>query len=88
MLVLFAVMLAITGSLHFYIWARLVRDTGLGAPWRSLVTVGIVTLGALMPLSFFVSRTRPEPFRPLSYVVFVWMGMLLLLFLTLRLLRM
>jgi predicted MPP superfamily phosphohydrolase len=78
-----AVMSSLTGLLHYYVWARLVRDTALPAPYRGAATVAIILLGLAIPLSFMLSRVLAQAFRPLSWVVFTWMGTLLLLFLTL-----
>ncbi len=36
--------IAILGGVHFYLWARLVRDPGLAEPWRRVVTVALVNL--------------------------------------------
>ena len=33
------VSLGIVGGLHYFLWARLVRDAGLPAPFRQLATV-------------------------------------------------
>jgi hypothetical protein len=60
-----------------------VRDTALPAPYRGAATVAIILLGLAIPLSFLLSRVLAQTFRPMSWVVFTWMGTLLLLFLTL-----
>lgn len=62
--------------LHYYIWARLIRDTGLGNPWRSRLTVLLALLGLLIPLGLFFSRFAPRPVAgPVMSVVYTWLGM-------------
>src|SRR5438477_258347 len=37
-LIFASVSLSLMFGLHYYVWARLVRDTGLPPPWRALAT--------------------------------------------------
>ena len=66
----------ILGSLHYYVWARLVRDPQLGAPWASLATWAIVALGVLLvvaiPSAFVLPRNVSAP---IEWAAFVWMGL-------------
>jgi len=81
-IVFFSLMMALTGGLHVWMWARLVRDTRLPSPWGRVLTVAIIALGLSMPLSFLVFRVLGR--RTLSIIAwpaYVWMGMLLFLFL-------
>jgi len=62
--------------LHYYIWARLIRDMGLAAPWRGRLTVLLALLGFLIPLGLFSSRFAPRPVAgPVMDVVYTWLGM-------------
>lgn len=62
-------------GLHFYIWVRLVRDTGLKDPWRLAATVTLVLLGLLIPAGLIFAHA---PFRyavpPLLWVIYTWLG--------------
>ena len=78
-----AVVLTVAVGIHYYLWARLVRDPSLPAPWRTLATAAIVLLGAGVPLSLFVGRKYPEAGRVLAWPAFVWMGLMFLLFVSL-----
>src|SRR4051794_23514076 len=83
-LVFFGVSFAILGGLHYYFWARLVRDPGLPQPWRSVLTIALIVLCVSMPASFALGRLlSPAHARWLLWPVYVWMGSLLFLFLAL-----
>ena len=76
----FSLFLTITWTvlfgLHYYIWARLIRDTGVGYPWRGWLTVLLALLGVLIPLGMIFHRFAP-PFltKPLMWAVYSWLGM-------------
>src|SRR4051812_38270307 len=76
-----AVALSILGAVHFYFWLRLVHDTQLPQPWFALATTGLVLAAASIPFSL-ITRGRKTPITFLSYV---WIGTLGLLFLSLLL---
>ncbi len=70
--------LSLMGALHFYIWARLVRDTALPDPWRAAASVLIVLLYVTMPVSFYLYVARKRLAKYLVWPGFIWMGMLLI----------
>src|SRR5579859_1124650 len=71
-------------GLHYYFWLRLVRDTALPSPWRQIASWAIVALGLSLPLPFLASRlVGRAAARALAWPVFVWMGMILLLLVSL-----
>src|SRR6187455_3234008 len=74
----FTIMLTVVGGVHYYIWARLVRDLGLPAVWHRALTAAIVVLFLLIPLSFFVRRSGGAWTVPLVWVSAFWMGLILL----------
>jgi predicted MPP superfamily phosphohydrolase len=81
-LVALLVVAALTWSIHRYLWARLVRDPAWPPFWFKALTVLIVVLAVLVPLSFLAIRYTPRWLNvPLSWVVYTWMGLLLYLFL-------
>ncbi|HET9870452.1 MAG TPA: metallophosphoesterase, partial [bacterium] len=74
-LIFFAVFLLVLFGLHYYLWARLVRDTGLRMPWRALATAAIAGFGLLIPASFILMRAAPRTPAPLFWAVYLWMGL-------------
>jgi predicted MPP superfamily phosphohydrolase len=73
----FTVMLSLVGAVHYYLWARLVRDTVLPPAWQRLGTATVVALYLLVPVSFFLRRTGHAWAVPLIWVSSVWLGLLL-----------
>jgi predicted MPP superfamily phosphohydrolase len=79
-LLFFAVALALVGGMHFYIWTRLVRDTGVTEPWRRLLTIGIVAAAVAIPVSFVVMRARAGGLADgFVFAAMTWMGVAFLL---------
>ena len=74
-LVFVAVALCLVGGMHYYLWARLVRDPQLPEAWARVLTVTIVALGVAMPATLFAARLLPGSLaRPAIWVAFIWMG--------------
>jgi predicted MPP superfamily phosphohydrolase len=71
---------AIVAGLHYYFWARLVRDTQLAGLARHLATGAIVSLGVLVPATMLVGRMAPRLGRVLAWPGFTWLGMAFILF--------
>jgi hypothetical protein len=78
-LVFITVVLSIAVGIHYYLWARLVRDTGLPGIWRPVATVALVLLAAGMPLALYLGRRYPSAGRALAWPAFIWMGLMFLL---------
>ena len=82
MMIALAVFMAIMGAVHGYVWMRLVRDPGWGAPWGRVLGAALVTLVVMIPATFLGMRALPRALNaPLAWVAYVWMGFLLYLFL-------
>ena len=82
--VFFSVVIAIVGGMHWFFWARLVRDTHVPLPWRTWATLAVVTVAVSLPLSLVGMRRLPGALsRLLAWPIFVWIGFMFLLFLTL-----
>lgn len=74
-LVFLAVALSLVTGMHYYLWARLVRDPQLPATLARALTIALLSLGLLMPATLFASRLFPgAALRPLLYLSFIWMG--------------
>jgi predicted MPP superfamily phosphohydrolase len=81
--VFFSVMLSLTGAVHYYIWTRLVRDLALPLGVHRSLSALLLVLYLAVPASFFVWRSAMPWTKLLVWVAAVWMGMLLLLLVTL-----
>jgi predicted MPP superfamily phosphohydrolase len=73
--VFLAIALTLIGGMHYYVWARLVRDPHLPPLAARIATVLIVALGVSMPLAMIAARFFHATARPALWVVFIWMGM-------------
>ena len=76
-----SIVLSILGGLHYYLWARLVRDT---APPGVLARCGgyaLIGLALSMPLAMVLGRHSLG--RPLVWIAFLWMGVMFFLFVAL-----
>ncbi len=71
-------------GMHWYMWARLVRDPGVPAPWRQLAVVALIVMSLGVPLAGAFWRTLDLPWgRWVAAVAFSWLGVLLLLLVSL-----
>ncbi|HYZ88347.1 MAG TPA: metallophosphoesterase, partial [Myxococcales bacterium] len=73
-----AVAALILGGMHYYVWARLVRDPQLPPVATRLSTAALVTMAVLLPATLILSRLRDAP-RVLVWISFLWMGAVFLL---------
>jgi hypothetical protein len=79
-LVFLAVVVSIVAGLHYYLWARLVRDA-FEAPWRLRLGLAIAALALIVPASLFVVRALgPRRGAWLAWPAFVWMGAVFIFF--------
>ena len=78
--VFLALVSAILFGMHYYLWARLVRDTGMGAPWREIFSAGLVLLGVMMVGGFPLMRFAPRWLTSsVMWVAYTWMGLAFLI---------
>ncbi|HEU4383034.1 MAG TPA: metallophosphoesterase [Anaeromyxobacteraceae bacterium] len=76
----FLILLTVLGGMHWYLWARLVRDPQLAEPWRRGLALVIALGGVSIPAGMFLSRLLPRPLpRGLPMAVFGWFGVAFLL---------
>ncbi len=76
----FAVMLAALGGMHWYLWARLVRDPQLADPWRRGLAIAIALAGLSIPAGIFLRRLLPRPVpRAFPMAIFGWLGLAFLI---------
>jgi predicted MPP superfamily phosphohydrolase len=68
--------------IHYYLWRRLIHDTGLRHPWRRVLTMVIILFGVSIPLAMWTTRLLDARVgHVLGWPAFVWMGWLSLLLL-------
>jgi predicted MPP superfamily phosphohydrolase len=83
---------AVATLIHYYLWRRLIHDTGLRHPWRRVLTAILILFGVSVPLAMWTTRLLDARLgHVLGWPAFVWMGWLSLLmlgFLTLDGIRM
>ena len=78
-LIFLGVIFALTFAIHYYLWARLVRDPGLPEPWRQVATVALIVLGLSIPASMLVWRVLPRSVAiPIAWLGYLWMGAMFL----------
>ncbi len=83
-LLIFAVFsLGTQALIHYYLWRRLVSDTGIGRPWRRRATWALIVLGASIPVTLFLSRVLPIVGSTAGWVALLWMPLSGLTFLAL-----
>ncbi len=80
----FGLLLAVVAGMHWYLWARLARDTGLSDGWRRAAGV-LLALGALsVPLSMMLLRRAAGRGSRIAVAsVMTWLGTAFLLFVAL-----
>lgn len=80
MLVFLSVVVAVLGGIHFYLWARLVRDTQLPWPYRPWASAALIALAVSLPACFVLARAAaPRTAAVLAWPAFVWLGVMFLL---------
>ena len=83
-LILFlSIFVVVLGGIHWYLWARLVRDTGLPLPWRRALTAALALAALSLPLTMVAPRAAPRLAQRLAAPVFFWLGLSFLLLVSL-----
>jgi predicted MPP superfamily phosphohydrolase len=71
-------MVSVMGAAHYYMWMRLVRDAHLPPGIHRALTVLLIALFALLPITFLTFRSLSQAAaKPLSYMAFGWLGLCL-----------
>jgi predicted MPP superfamily phosphohydrolase len=74
-LIFLGVAITLIGGMHYYVWARLVRDPHLPQAWGRPLTAAIIALGLALPLTLIASRFfAGAAIRPAIWFGFAWMG--------------
>lgn len=81
LIVFLSFVLTIDVGLHYFVWARLVRDTALDAPYARIASAALFVLACLIPIALIVGRSAPRVVAaPLAWAAYVWLGFLFFLF--------
>jgi uncharacterized protein len=71
----FATIIAIDAALHYYLWARLVRDPGWPPAVKAAGLAAALILALGLPAGIILSRILPRSWAsPIAGASFVWMG--------------
>jgi uncharacterized protein len=69
-------------GVHYYLWARLVRDPALPPPWSTVGASALIFLGSSGLIGFVLARFAPRSIAsPIMWVVYTWIGVMFFLFL-------
>jgi predicted MPP superfamily phosphohydrolase len=80
----FVVLSAILGSMTFYVWKRLVKDTTMPGPTRRVLTIALVALTVLLVATLVIPRViGPTRSTWFAWPGYFWFALLAYLFLTL-----
>lgn len=76
-----SVVLSVVGGVHYYLWARLVRDVGWPAGVHTSLTAALIGLALLVPAGAIASRRLPRDLlSPIMWVLYTWLGVMFFLF--------
>jgi predicted MPP superfamily phosphohydrolase len=77
--VFISIVLTVLLGLHYYLWARLVRDSHVPPPFGALASVAVILAAASIPATFFLGRVAPHGVRVLAWPAYTWIGLMFLL---------
>ena len=75
-----AVALSLLAGIHYYLWARLIRDPRWAAPWITVGGTLLSLLAASIPLSLILGRGRGHFRGKFVWLGYFWLGVMFLLF--------
>ncbi len=79
-----AIVLSLTAGIHYFLWIRLARDPAWPEPVVRGMGWAFAALAASIPIGIIASRTLSRSAAaPFSWIAYVWMGAMFVLFLTL-----
>ncbi|MEZ4271969.1 MAG: metallophosphoesterase [Myxococcota bacterium] len=74
------VALSIVALLHYYTWARLVRDSALATPWSYGLTALLILAAIGTPVGLLLRRKVAASIStPVAWLTYLWMGSMFLL---------
>ena len=78
-----AVVLSVLLGIHFYLWARMIRDPSWPRPWNLLASIALALAAISIPTSLFLRRSSSSVAGWLVWPAYGWLGTMFLLFMTL-----
>jgi len=78
-----AVALCLLGSIHYYLWRRLVRDPGWRAPWKTAGSIALTALALSVVSSMILGRGHGQMRKAFAWPGYVWLGAMFLFFIAL-----
>jgi predicted MPP superfamily phosphohydrolase len=79
-LIFFSIALTLVAGVHYYLWARLVRDPGFSPFVQRALSGFLLALFLSVPAGLLLARLWEDAAgRGLAWVSFIWLGMVLLL---------
>ncbi|WP_207782126.1 metallophosphoesterase [Phytoactinopolyspora limicola] len=83
----FSIIVVLSAALHYYLWARLIRDTTAPGRWRRVGTIAIAGLGIFATVTFMITRTVAVDAWWLAWPGYTWIGLLFYLLIVLLILE-
>ena len=70
-----AIVIAILGAAHYYIWLRFVAAPRLPSPWSVVATIAIICLAPSLPVATIATRRLPRATAGLlTRIAYTWFG--------------
>jgi len=80
-IIFFSTVTIIVLSIHYYLWLRLVRDTGLSGLYKDIGTYSLIAFTLSFPIALLADRILPLKYSfPLLWLSYFWIGVMMLLF--------
>lgn len=76
-----SIAILIIGLVHYYLWLRLVRDTALTHPWKTVASISLISFGVMVLGVVVLRRLLPQDlYTMIAFPFLLWIGMMFLLF--------
>ncbi len=83
-IVFFSVVTIIVLSIHYYLWLRLIKDTGLSGLYKNIGTYSLIVFAISLPIALLADKILPLKYSfPLLWLSYFWIGYMMLLFFSL-----
>ncbi len=80
-IIFFSTVTIIILSIHYYLWLRLIRDTGLNGLYKDIGTYSLIAFTLSFPIALLADRILPLKYSfPLLWLSYFWLGVMMLLF--------
>ena len=80
-IIFFSTVTIIVLSIHYYLWLRLIRDTGLSGLYKDIGTYSLIAFTLSFPIALLADRILPLKYSfSLLWLSYLWLGVMMLLF--------